>query len=113
MTFALQLVAGGRHRTVDIPALGGAGRAQLNFGSAPGSGEARVAVAAPGILATSTPVAQRLILASVDHSEDEHMVEDLDVFAGYVRAGVGFTIVGRPRNPARLYGIFNVSWSWS
>ena len=113
---ALQHVDGSsppRHREVDIPAPA-VGRALLNFGAPPGSGEARTVVTGQtGIASTSTVMARRLIAATADHSADEHAGEDLDVDAGYIVPGVGFTIIGRPRNPARLYGQYHVAWTWS
>lgn len=98
-----------KQRVVDLPAPT-VGRALLNFGM--GLPEARTFVAAPAIAATSNVMAQRLIMASASHTEDEHAVEDLEVFAGYIRAGQGFTIVGRPVLSGRLFGIFNVTWHW-
>lgn len=87
------------------------GRALLNFGA--GTNEARVVVTGQaGISAQSVVSAWRLIAASADHTADEHAVEDLDVLAGYIVPGTGFTIVGRPRM-GRLFGAFNVAWSWS
>lgn len=77
--------------------------------------EARVVVTGQaGILSTSTVIARRIIAPSADHTADEHLVEDLDVDAGLIVPGVGFTIIGRPgRFAGRLFGIFNVAWQWS
>lgn len=99
-----------RFRQVEA-AIPTAGRALLDFGA--GSVEARVAITGQtGILATSVVQAQKLIAASANHSADEHLVEDLEVLSGFIVPGVGFTIVGRPR-VGRLFGAFNVGWSWS
>ncbi len=100
-----------RHRSIEVAAPT-VGRALLNFGM--GAAEARLAITGQtGITAASVVDAWRLVADSANHSADEHLIEDLDVFAGYIVPGVGFSIVGRPRNPARLYGLFHVAWSWS
>ncbi len=87
------------------------GRAAIDFGA--GATDARVVVTGQSaITAQSVVLAKLLYEPTVDHSADEHLVEELDVMAGAIVAGVGFTIVARTRNLA-LYGRFNVGWVWS
>lgn len=96
----------------DVTGGGGwSGTVELDFGA---SGQTDVAFDVTGqaaILAGSLPRAWVLAKATVDHSIDEHRVEEIDVMAGNVVAGTGFTIYGKTRN-APLYGKFNVAWAW-
>lgn len=50
--------------------------------------------------------------ATVDHSIDEHVVEEIVIIAGNIVAGTGFTIYARTRNVA-LRGKWNVAWAWT
>lgn len=88
-------------------ATGASGTAVLDFGS--GKSDAKVLVADTGIAAGSTVLVQVSAVASSDHSADEHVAEALDVRAGAIVAGAGFTIFGATGNMA-LRGKFNVAW---
>lgn len=91
--------------------VGASGVVELDFGA---SGKTDVAFDVTGqdaILAGSLPRAWILAKATVDRSIDEHRIEEIDVVAGNVQAGTGFTIYGKTRN-APLFGKFNVAWSW-
>jgi hypothetical protein len=81
----------------------------LDFGT--GNDIASVNVADAQIQAGSIVDAWLLIKASSNHSADEHLAEEIEVFAGNVVAGVGYTIYGRTRN-TRLHGQFNVGGAW-
>ncbi len=85
------------------------GQTTVNFGAFPGADTASVAVADAGVLSTSSVLAELLLAATSDHSADEHFVEEMDVYAGAITSGVGFTIFARARN-APLYGAWNLQW---
>ncbi len=86
------------------------GTAILDFGAFPGSGQAAVAVADATVGAASKCEAWIRPIATAEHSEDEHIVEDLKITAGPPSAGVGFTAYGECKN-GRLYGTYNVNWA--
>lgn len=67
-----------------------------------------------GITGTSIVNAWISAKATGDHSIDEHCLEPIQVFAGNIQAGVGFTIYAISRNlfNARPHGLFTVQWQW-
>lgn len=78
---------------------GGAGQAELDFGAFPGAEETSLVITGQDrIVASSTPTAWILPAATADHSEDEHRLEPMALFAGAVVPGVGFTIWARSAN---------------
>jgi hypothetical protein len=92
------------------------GTVTLDFGAAPGVSDATVAVTGQtGILAGSLVEAWILPAATTDHSADEHLVENLRVFAGNIVAGTGFTVYGNIQQSyeGRLYGKWNIAWVWN
>jgi len=119
------------------PAGGGGGGttgvATINFGTFPGATDALIAVTGQAsIVAGSVVEAWIRPIATADHSEDEHMVESLKIFAANIIAGTGFTIYGfilenifsleniknRAYNKNKgegslLYGQYTVAWRWS
>lgn len=79
--------------------MGAQGTASLTFGVFPGASDASVAVTGQtGILAGSLVEAWIFPAATADHTADEHWVETIQVVAGNVVAGTGFTIYGRNTN---------------
>ena len=50
--------------------------------------------------------------ATVDHTADEHWVEEMTIIAGNISAGVGFTIYGNVTNGVTT-GSYNISWIWA
>lgn len=75
--------------------MGAQGIATLDFGAFPGASDTSVAVTGQaGISSGSLVEAWIRPSATTDHSADEHLVETLEVFAGNVVAGTGFTIYG-------------------
>jgi hypothetical protein len=65
----------------------------IDFGAFPGGSDASVVVTGQtAILASSLVEAFLSPAATADHSADEHLVETLNVMAGNVVPGVGFTI---------------------
>lgn len=89
----------------------GSGTTAINFGVFPGASDTQITVSDPGIVGTSVVQAEIMVAATSDHTADEHWVEEIDVIAGNIVAGTGFTIYARCRqgSPA-LYGAWNVSW---
>jgi hypothetical protein len=103
-------------RSLDV---GGRGTALVDFGAFPGTSDASVVVTGQaGIQAASVVKAWILPAATSDHSADEHLLETLEVFAGNIVAGTGFTIYGVNFNPPSqidnpfIYGKWNVGWEW-
>ena len=89
---------------------GATGGALIDFGS--GSDLAAVAITGQaGILAGSYVHAWLAPTASPDHSLEEHLVEEIDVFAGSITAGVGFIVWARTRTGS-LTGQWSVTWKW-
>ena len=75
------------------------GETTVDFGAFPGKSDASVVVTGQaGILATSNLSAWITAKATADHSADEHWVETIDVMAGNISAGVGFTIYAKNTN---------------
>jgi len=116
--------------------MGASGTATLDFGASPGKSDASVAVTGQaGIVSASLVEAWPRLVASADHSADEHMVETLKVTAGNIVVGTGFTIYGvntsqlnEPVTPprgvvggggraggggTRLYGTWTIAWAWN
>lgn len=111
MTQVLQLLPGGKHRTVDIPSTN-RGQTIVDFGVGGASNVSVNVTGQAGIQASSVVLVQVAIAASADHTADEHTVERLRVMAGNVVAGTGFTIYARTEN-ASLFGKYNIQWMWS
>ena len=89
-----------------------AGRTTVDFGPAPGLRSVTIQVAEPRITAVSVLRCWVAKLASVNHSEDEHMLEDIRVHAHAIQEGVGFSITAlTSKKPIR--GVFNVAYLWS
>ena len=92
------------------PATGADGSATIDFGA--GSDIASLAITGQAsISALSVTHAWIFPKDTADHSADEHIVEELDVYAGAATAGTGFTIFARTRNKPQR-GQWTVAWSW-
>lgn len=93
----------------------GTGVSTINFGAAPGTNIASVAVTGQaGIVATdNVEVFMMGADSTTDHNAYEHMVAPLEVHldASAVVAGTGFTITAITR--LRLTGTFKVRWVWA
>jgi hypothetical protein len=75
--------------------MSGTGTALLDFGAFPGATDASIAVTGQtGIVSGSLVECWVLPADTADHLSDEHLVEQLDVFADTIVAGTGFTIHG-------------------
>lgn len=86
---------------------GSSGVATVDFGT--GNSNASVAIADAGVTANSVIIATILAKATSDHTADEHIAEDMDVMAGGISVGVGFSIYARTGNVA-LRGAWNVAY---
>ena len=72
------------------------GTTTINFGAFPGSSDASVTVTGQaGITAGSVVNAWIYPSATADHTADEHFVETIQVYAGNIVAGTGFTIYAK------------------
>lgn len=93
------------------------GTALIDFGTFPGKADTTIVVTGQAaILAGSLVEAWIRPIATADHSADEHMVEDLKVFAADIVAGTGFTIHGvtdeRYGESHLRYGQWTIAWAW-
>lgn len=87
------------------------GTATLDFGS--GAGDASVAVTGQLTIEADSSVEAWIELAdSADHTADEHRLEEIEISAGNIVAGTGFTIYGVCRKGA-AHGEFNINWVWA
>lgn len=100
--------------------MGASGTAVIDFGAAPGKTDASVVVTGQASIATDSEVGAWLLLtATSDHSADEHRVEAIQISAGAIVAGTGFTIYGdslmQTPGPGShfIYGQWNVAWAWN
>jgi len=92
------------------------GSTTVDFGAFPGDDMASVAVTGQtAILSGSLVEAWILPAATTDHTSDEHVVESIEIFAGNIVAGTGFTIYGRNggSGDTQIYGKWNVGWVWA
>lgn len=102
--------------------MGAQGTTTVDFGSfaaaqvgyaGPNGGDVRVSVTGQtAILSNSLVEAWLLPVATSDHSVDEHFVENIQVRAGNVVAGVGFDIVAECKLGG-TYGSWTVAWVWN
>ena len=94
--------------------MGATGSAIVDFGAFPGSAQANVVVTGQASIVSGSKAEAWLdptATATADHSQDEHIVIDLDVRCAALVAGTGFTIWATSRS-GLTYGQFNVSWVW-
>lgn len=105
---AMVAAAGGSYNdgagTITLPGAGGgttitSGATTVNFGAFPGASDASVTITGQtGILAGSKVKAYIIATATSDHSADEHWLETIDVMAGNIVPGTGFTIYAKNTN---------------
>lgn len=106
------------------------GTATVNFGAFPGKSDASAVITGQSAITGGSVVRAWLYpAATADHSADEHLVETINVTAGNVVAGVGFTIYATNSSElfesaqntrrvpggrgTRIYGQWTVAWSWN
>ena len=91
----LLLIQGPRGATGSGGGSANSGAVTLDFGAFPGASDASVTVTGQAsILAASNVQAWIFPAATTDHTADEHIAETLQVFAGNIVAGTGFTVYG-------------------
>jgi hypothetical protein len=122
-------------QTWSTPPSGGTnvGQTTVNFGAFPGSSDTSVTITGQTSIASGSRVFASITpVATADHSADEHVVETIDVYAGNIVAGTGFTIYAKNNSQlnepvylgrggerqgggkgTRLYGQFTVNWQWA
>lgn len=89
------------------------GTTTLDFGAFPGGTDTSAAVTGQAAIVSGSLVEAWLRpVATADHNADEHWVEEMDLMAGNIVAGTGFTIYAKTRN-TRLYGQWTVAWVWN
>lgn len=75
------------------------GATVVDFGAFPGASDTSVTITGQtGILAGSKVKAYIIATATADHTADEHWLETIDVKAGSIVAGTGFTIYAKNTN---------------
>jgi hypothetical protein len=86
----------------------------LDFGAFPGTTDTSVAVIGQAsIVAGSVVLAWIRLVATAEHSADEHLLADMRIAAGSIVAATGFTIYAVTLDPEQqLYGTYNVNWIW-
>lgn len=100
--------------TLTVAAAGGSGNngtATVDFGTK-SSDTSVVVTGQTGILSNSLARAFISGATTADHSEDEHIVEDIRLTCGSIVAGTGFTIYAQCMT-GTANGQFTVNWSWA
>lgn len=91
----------------------GSGTAVVDFGAFPGGTDTTVVVTGEANIGAASVVGAWILpVATVEHSVDEHRLEEIDVVADTVAAGTGFTIFARTWG-GFLYGRYTVAWAWA
>ena len=91
--------------------VGTQGVTAIDFGAAPGSTYTTAVVTGQtNIKATSVVTALLMAEATASHNALEHAIAPIQISAGNVVAGTGFTIYAS--TDLRFTGTFNVRWSW-
>lgn len=107
--------------------MGAQGTTTVDFGAFPGKSDATATVTGQAAIVSGSLVeAWMRLVATADHSADEHWVETIQIDAGNISAGVGFTIYARNTSElnepivslmggkgTRLYGLWTVNWAWN
>lgn len=72
------------------------GTTTVNFGAFPGASDASATITGQAAIAAGSRVRAWIeVTATADHTADEHWLETIDVVAGNVAAGTGFTIYAK------------------
>lgn len=83
------------------------GTTTIDFGGK--STDTSVAVSAPAITGGQLVEAWIFPSATANNTADNHWVDDIEVVAGNVQAGVGFTIYAKCRT-GFAHGVFNIGY---
>jgi hypothetical protein len=88
--------ADGTAQTTAATGGGTRGTTTVNFGAFPGASDASATITGQaGIVAGSRVRAWIEATTTADHSADEHWLETIDVIAGNIATGTGFTIYAK------------------
>ncbi len=90
--------------------MGATGSAVLDFGTSSKPAASVDVTGQASIVADSKIEAFVRLVATADHSIDEHRLEQLKIMAGNIVAGTGFTIYGEAY--PQTSGLWNVDWVW-
>ena len=90
--------------------MGATGSAILDFGTLSKPAASIDVTGQASIVAGSKVEAFVRLVATADHSIDEHRIEQLRVIAGNIVVGAGFTIYGEAY--PQTSGQWNVDWVW-
>jgi len=97
--------------------MGAQGTADLDFGAFPGKTDAKVDITGQtGIVSGSLAEAWIRPVNTADHYDEEHMVEDLRIYAGNITPGTGFTVFGYAGSSigtTLIYGVWKIGWVWN
>lgn len=110
--------SGNEEVDVTIAASGGGGgggttgTTEVDFGSSGSTDTTVVITGQASILGTSRIEAWIECTATAGHSIDEHAAADIDIRAGNISAGVGFTIYAVSRSGLQ-YDTYTVGWRWT
>ena len=75
--------------------MGAQGQNTIDFGAFPGKSDSSVNVTGQALIVSGSLVEAWIRPeATADHTADEHMLETINIFAGNIVAGTGFTIYG-------------------
>jgi hypothetical protein len=93
--------------------MGATGTANVNFGAAPGSQVATVAVTGQTGILTGSAVEAWIqgTISTTDHNVVEHQTVPMVCRIASITAGTGFTI--RCSSDWRLTGQFTINWVWN
>jgi hypothetical protein len=86
------------------------GTTTVNFGAGADS-VTTVITGQSGITAGALLDVWLVATATANSTVDDHWVESLQVMAGNIVPGVGFTIYAKC-NVGRAYGLYTVQWAW-
>lgn len=91
--------------------MGAQGTTTINFGGKATDTSATV-TGQTGILSGSLVEAWVFPSATASNTADNHWVDDIEVVAGNVQAGTGFTIYAKCRT-GFAHGAFSIAWVWN
>jgi len=84
----------------------------VDFGTAPGNSDAHVDITGQTAILDGSILGTWIIAKTTsDHSVDEHWADDLEVIAGNIVPGTGFTIYAKT-NVGRSFGQYSIAWEW-
>ncbi len=102
--------------------MSGTGTASVDFGAFPGKSDTSLVITGQATIASGSLVEAWIRpVATADHSADEHLVETIEVIAGNIVGGTGFTIYAKNTDllippdglGTMLYGLWTVAWAWN